>query len=111
MTQVLNNLVSNAMRHTTRGEIVLSARMENQRVCMQVSDTGMGIEPEHLPFIFDRFYRADPSRQRADSVDSDSSGLGLAIAKAIVEAHGGKIVVESTPEHGTTFSIYLPVAS
>ncbi|MCL5996333.1 MAG: sensor histidine kinase, partial [Chloroflexi bacterium] len=78
------------------------------RVCLRVSDTGTGIAPEHLPFIFDRFYRADPSRQRGGDND-DSSGLGLAIAKAIVEAHGGSIGVDSTPECGTTFSICLPV--
>ncbi|MCL5999671.1 MAG: HAMP domain-containing histidine kinase, partial [Chloroflexi bacterium] len=110
MTQVLNNLVSNALRHTKRGQIVLSAQPEGPRVCLRVSDTGTGIAPEHLPFIFDRFYRADPSRQRGEGSDDGSSGLGLAIAKAIVEAHGGSIGVDSTPERGTTFSIYLPVA-
>lgn len=110
MTQVLNNLVSNALRHTDRGEIVLSARADGQQVRLQVSDTGSGIEPEHLPFVFDRFYRADPSRQRDGEADDDTSGLGLAIAKAIVEAHGGTIAVESTPGHGTTFNLCLPVA-
>jgi two-component system sensor histidine kinase BaeS len=114
MTQVLNNLVSNALRHTRKGEIVLSAQLEDRRVCLRVRDTGAGIEPEHLPYIFDRFYRADPSRQRGDSGHNgngdDSSGLGLAIAKAIVEAHAGTIAVESTPGKGTTFTICLPVA-
>ncbi len=109
MIQVLNNLVANALRYTTRGEIVLSAQQEGQQVLLQVSDTGAGINPEHIPFIFDRFYRADPSRQRTGESE-DSSGLGLAIAKAIVEAHDGAISVESSPEHGTTFTIRLPVA-
>ena len=71
-------------------------------------DTGSGIEADDLPFIFDRFYRADQSRQR---VDSNASGLGLAIAKAIVEAHGGTLAVESRPQVGTTFTITLPAAA
>jgi two-component system sensor histidine kinase BaeS len=114
ITQVLNNLVSNALRHTSQGEIVLSARRaghEGQQIDLLVSDTGSGIDPEHLPYVFDRFYRADPSRQRIDSgANNDSSGLGLAIAKAIVESHGGAIDVASTPGKGTTFTIHLPIA-
>lgn len=105
MTQVLNNLVSNALRHTSQGEVVLSASAENQQVYLKISDTGSGIFPEDLPFVFDRFYRADKSRQRTDAT---SSGLGLAIAKAIVEGHGGTIMVESTPECGACFTITLP---
>jgi two-component system sensor histidine kinase BaeS len=105
MTQVLNNLVSNALRHTTQGEVVLSASAQNQQVYLKVSDTGSGIAPADLPFVFDRFYRADKSRQRTDAT---SSGLGLAIAKAIVEGHGGAIAVESAPGHGTSFTITLP---
>jgi signal transduction histidine kinase len=72
---------------------------------LKVSDTGDGIPPEDLPFVFDRFYRADKSRQRTDD---HSSGLGLAIAKAFVEAHDGKISVESTPGRGTIFTITFP---
>jgi two-component system sensor histidine kinase BaeS len=123
MTQVLNNLVSNALRYTTQGEIVLSAgqqtsgegRKANDEssaaqpcVVLRVRDTGSGIEADDLPFIFDRFYRADQSRQR---IDSNASGLGLAIAKAIVEAHGGTLAVESRPNVGTTFTITLPAAA
>lgn len=104
MTQVLNNLVSNALRHTTQGEIVLSAQTTPRQVLLKVSDTGSGIAPEHLPFVFDRFYRADPARQRTDD---NSSGLGLAIAKAIVEAHGGSLAVASSLGRGTTFTITL----
>ena len=77
-------------------------------VILRVSDTGSGIEADDLPFIFDRFYRADQSRQR---VDSNASGLGLAIAKAIVEAHGGTLAVESRPQMGTTFTITLPAVA
>ncbi len=105
MTQVLNNLVSNALRHTGQGEVVLSASADNRQVYLKVSDTGSGISPEDLPFVFDRFYRADKARQRTDAT---SSGLGLAIAKAIVEGHGGAIAVDSTPECGTCFTITLP---
>jgi two-component system sensor histidine kinase BaeS len=107
MTQVLNNLVSNALRYTTQGEITLSALADDQYVRLQVCDTGSGIAAEDLPYIFDRFYRADKSRQRDDSV---ASGLGLAITKAIVEAHGGTIAVDSAPGSGTTFTITLAVA-
>ena len=127
MTQVLNNLVSNALRYTPDGgAITLRARTEDRglrteptgrqtstlnpqpSVMITVEDTGSGIEADDLPFIFDRFYRADQSRQR---VDSNASGLGLAIAKAIVEAHGGTLAVESRPQVGTTFTITLPAAA
>nr|MBP7690122.1 HAMP domain-containing histidine kinase [Thermoflexales bacterium] len=101
LTQVLNNLVSNALHHTTHGEIVLAAKAIDQQVQLIVSDTGSGIDAADLPFIFDRFYRTDKARQRDRE---DSSGLGLAIAKAIVEAHGGTLTVESTPGKGTTFT-------
>lgn len=108
MTQVLNNLVSNALRHTKQGEVVLAASQEGNTVQMRVSDTGSGIAPEHLPHVFDRFYRADPSRQRGESSDGDSTGLGLAIAKAIVEAHGGTIAARSVVGKGTTMVVALP---
>ena len=108
ITQVLNNLVSNALRHTHSGEIVLGARASANHVYLSISDTGSGIAAEDLPFVFDRFYRGDKSRQRSEN--GDSSGLGLAIAKAIVEAHGGTIQVESPEGSGTTFTLALPVA-
>lgn len=116
MTQVLNNLVSNALRHTSQGEIVLRASAENGQVDLQVCDTGQGIAPEALPHIFDRFYRVDQSRQRQAN-GTLSSGLGLAIAKAIVNAHGGEIGVasktrDSDPaQPGTTFTITLPASA
>jgi two-component system sensor histidine kinase BaeS len=107
ITQVLNNLVSNALRHTHQGEIVLSSQADDSNVYLSVRDTGSGIAAGDLPFVFDRFYRGDKSRQRTD--DGNSSGLGLAIAKAIVEAHGGTIQVKSTLGEGTTFMLILPI--
>ena len=71
-----------------------------------MQDNGIGIEPAALPYVFDRFYRADPARSQQDS----ESGLGLAIAKSITEAHGGKIEVQSELGHGTTFTVLLPLA-
>lgn len=106
MTQVFNNLVSNALRHTSAGEIVLAAAAQNGQVQLEVRDSGVGIAPAALPHIFDRFYRLDPARQR--STDG-SSGLGLAIAKAIVEAHEGRITAVSALGEGTTFVVSLPV--
>jgi signal transduction histidine kinase len=104
MAQVLGNLIDNALRYTPPGgEITLGARARGAATLLTVHDTGAGIPPEHLPRVFDRFYRGDSAR----SIDGAESGLGLAIAKAIVEAHGGAISVESTPGAGTTFTIAL----
>ncbi len=98
LTQVLLNLLDNALRYTPRdGTISVSATPENSCVRVMVSDTGTGIAADHAQRIFDRFYRADPSRSAA----TGGSGLGLAIVKAIVEAHGGSVGVESTPGKGT----------
>ena len=107
MTQVLNNLVSNALRHTQHGEIVLSATAVDSAVQMTVNDTGIGIEAADLPFIFNRFYSTDKARQRSAN---EASGLGLAIAKAIVEAHGGSLTVASSPGQGTVFTMTLALA-
>jgi two-component system sensor histidine kinase BaeS len=107
MAQVLENLVSNALCYTPEGgEISLSAKADMGAVKLRVQDNGVGITPGDLPFVFDRFYRADKSLQR----NGTESGLGLAIAKSIVEAHGGSISVESTLGQGTTFTITLPAA-
>jgi signal transduction histidine kinase len=103
MVQVLDNLIANAIRYTpSGGEIFLSARQLEDAVLLQVQDSGSGISPEDLPHVFDRFYRADKSRQQ-----NGETGLGLAIARSIVEAHGGKLTVESTPGKETTFTIRL----
>lgn len=105
IAQVLGNLVSNALRHTPPGGVVtLAVRAGPSEALFEVRDTGTGIAPEDLPRIFDRFYRADPSRARA----SGGAGLGLAIARRIVEAHGGRIWAESTPGQGTTVRFTLP---
>ncbi len=111
--QVLGNLIGNAMRYTpAEGLIILGAAQAGDRVRLTVQDTGQGIAPEDLPFVFDRFYRADKSR--AESIERNErseSGLGLAIAKAIVEAHGGTIEIQSVLGRGATVSILLPAAA
>jgi two-component system sensor histidine kinase BaeS len=105
MAQVFDNLILNAFRYTSPGgEILLSAEAANGQILMRVCDNGSGIMPADLPLIFDRFYRGDKARQ-----GSGESGLGLAIAKSLVEVHHGSITVESAPGAGTTFSIYLPI--
>jgi len=107
MAQVLENLVSNALCYTPAGgRISLSVEADVSAIKLRVQDNGVGIAPEDLPFVFDRFYRADKSLQR----NGTESGLGLAIAKSIVEAHGGSISVESALGEGTTFTIALPAA-
>jgi signal transduction histidine kinase len=105
--QVLRNLIGNAITHTPPGgEIMIRARSINQEVLVSVDDTGEGIEEQHLPYIFERFYRADASRSRA----TGGIGLGLAIVKQVVEAHGGQVEAESTPGRGSSFTFRLPVA-
>jgi signal transduction histidine kinase len=117
--QVLGNLLSNALTHTpSGGEVVVAARrcpetsrrvVEGARgseIEVSVRDTGEGISPEHLPYIFERFYRVDKSRSRA----TGGTGLGLAIAKQLVEAHGGRIGMESEVGRGTQFTFTLPIA-
>ena len=107
IAQVLGNLMSNALRYTPAGgTITLSAEAAAESVLLRVSDTGPGIEPDHLPHIFQRFYRADESR-----TTNGESGLGLAIAKSLVEAHGGTITVESIVGQGTTFTVALPASA
>lgn len=105
MSQVLGNLLSNALRFTpANGTISVKADASGGKVHLIVQDTGTGIASDDLPHIFERFYRADPARQHG----TGSSGLGLAIAKGIVEAHGGQITVNSVSDKGTTFTITLP---
>lgn len=103
LTQVVTNLLTNAI-HFTPDEGTITVRTnELQGGHIIVSDTGPGIAPDQLTHIFERFRRADPSRTRA----TGGTGLGLAISKAIVDAHGGKIAVESQLGRGTTFTVAL----
>lgn len=104
MAQVLSNLCGNALKFTpSGGRVRLRAEAGEHELRIAVEDTGAGIAPEHLAHIFDRFWQA----KRASRA---SAGLGLAIAKSIVEAHGGRIWVESTVGRGTCFAFTLPVA-
>ena len=105
LRQVLSNLIENAIRYTTSGSVTVSARRGEGVVLLEVRDTGVGIAPEHLNRIFERFYRADPSRSRTDG----GTGLGLAIVRHLVEAHGGRVSAESTPGQGTAIEVRLPV--
>jgi len=108
LDQVLSNLVGNALRYTpAEGTVELGASLIPGGVQLVVSDSGEGIPAEDLPFIFDRFWRADRSRTRTGKA---GSGLGLAIARQLVRAHDGTIRVESQPGAGTTFTIDLPQA-
>ncbi len=108
LTQLLVNLIDNGLRHTPAGgAVTVSVRRDDGRAVLKVADTGVGIPPEHLPRIFERFYRVDAARSRADG----GAGLGLAICQWIARAHGGEITVESWPGRGTTFTVCLPLAS
>ena len=105
--QVLTNLMENSLRHTPAGgTIVCSSRRETDGVAVAIRDSGAGITREHLPRIFERFYRADASRSR----DEGGTGLGLAIVKHLVEAHGGRVDAESELGRGTTVTCWFPDA-
>ena len=106
--EVLANLLQNALRHTQpSGRVTLSAGRRVDGVVLTVTDTGEGIAPEHLERVFERFYRIDPARARAQG----GSGIGLTIARAIVEAHGGRLHAESDgPGRGSRFVVSLPTA-
>jgi signal transduction histidine kinase len=105
LRQALGNLVENAVRYTpSGGTITIFARGEDHGVALGVSDTGAGIPPEHLPRIFERFYRVDTARSRS----AGGTGLGLAIVKHLVEAHGGRVRAESQVGRGTTVSLFFP---
>ena len=107
ISQVIHNLLANALHHTPLGgQITIRASRDRHNVHIDVADTGSGIAPEHLPYVFDRFYRVEQSRSR----NQGGAGLGLAISKAIVEAHNGAMSVYSTgvSGEGSTFTVVLP---
>lgn len=105
LVRALSNLVSNALRYTPEGgEIVIEATRQGHQIMLSVQDTGPGIPPEHLPNVFERFYRIDESRHTG----SGGSGLGLAIVRSIAQAHNGTATVHSTPGAGACFTIALP---
>ena len=108
MGQVLRNLINNAVINTpTSGEICIEARACDSQVELSIKDNGVGISQEHLPFVFERFYRADRSRARS----TGGAGLGLAIVKQLVEAQGGQVEINSQIDVGTTVTFTSPIAS
>ncbi len=108
LRQLFLNILDNAVRYTpSGGSISGSVVKKNVSAVVSISDTGIGIPAEHLPFIFDRFYRTDKARSRSEG----GAGLGLAIAGSIAKAHGGRIEVESQAGKGTTFHVVLPMAN
>jgi signal transduction histidine kinase len=107
LRQVFFNLLDNAIKYTPEGgRIEVRAEGRDRDTVVVVRDTGVGIPAEHLPRVFDRFYRVDKARSREEG----GTGLGLSISKSIVAAHGGRIELSSTPGQGTTCTVTLPVA-
>jgi len=105
LSQVLVNLVSNSIKYSRKGGTILLSSFENETdIIIRVKDEGLGIPTEDLPFIFERFYRVDQSRDK----ETGGAGIGLTITKEIVEAHGGKITIDSNPGHGTDVVVSLP---
>jgi two-component system, OmpR family, heavy metal sensor histidine kinase CusS len=103
----VGNLVSNAVAHTPPGgSVVLAANAKGATICIEVTDTGVGIPPEALPRVFDRFFRVDASRSQA----SGGTGLGLAIVQGIMLLHGGNAEIASRPGQGTRVTLRMPVS-
>ena len=107
VSRVITNLVSNAVKYTPQGgQILVSVREEAQNCVFTVEDNGTGIPENELPYIFERMYRADKSRNR----NTGGAGIGLAIVKSLVTAHGGTVTAENLPDHGSRFTVTLPKA-
>jgi two-component system sensor histidine kinase/response regulator len=107
LEQVFSNLITNAIRYNKpNGRVIISIKEDEDFIATEIQDTGIGIAKEHLPFIFDQFYRVS----RSESQKTKGTGLGLSIAKKIVDAHGGSIRVSSEPGKGSTFTVLLPKA-
>jgi signal transduction histidine kinase len=116
LAQVLDNLLDNAIRYSPPGgEVIVAFCREGEQLACRVSDAGPGIPEKHLPLIFERFYRADPARERGQSSVHRSgeggSGLGLAIVRGLVLAHGGRVSASSVEGQGTTITFWLPAAA
>ena len=108
MEEVFSNLISNALNYTPDGgRIVVSAGVQDDQIQISVSDSGIGIAPEDMELIFNRFFRV----KNANTRHIIGTGLGLPIVKSIIDAHHGRIQVESQVDEGSTFSVYLPVAA
>lgn len=105
LKQVLNNLLTNALKYTETGTVKVSLREIASEAVLVIEDTGIGISEDTLPFIFERFYRAEPSRNR----NTGGAGIGLAIVKKLLEAHGGRIEAESKIGVGSRFTVFLPL--
>jgi signal transduction histidine kinase len=104
--QILVNLIGNALRYTPQGVVTVQARAEHNQIWIAVIDTGLGMAPEELPHVFERFWRSDRSRDR----NSGGTGVGLAISRRLVELQKGTIEVTSILGQGSTFRFSLPVA-
>ncbi|MCL5292218.1 MAG: ATP-binding protein [Actinobacteria bacterium] len=104
----VSNLIDNSVKYTREGgKITIRVGKTDCYGTVEVTDDGIGIPPEDLPHVFERFYRSDKARSRS----TGGAGIGLSIVKSVVEAHGGRVEAESTPNVRTTFRIYLPLAS
>ena len=105
LREVLYNLLENAIKYTpSQGRIEVAVTEQSGMVAVAIHDTGIGIDADHLPRVFDRFYRVDKSRSR----EADGTGLGLSIVQSIVSAHSGRVEISSTPSEGTTCTVLLP---
>ncbi|MGV3723675.1 MAG: sensor histidine kinase, partial [Actinomycetota bacterium] len=112
LSSIMRNLVENAIRHTPAGGCVtLSAEQQNGSTAIRVTDTGEGIDAEHLPHLTERFYRADAARSRSGSGSRGGTGLGLAIVRTLVEAQQGTFEITSEPGRGTVATVWLPSAT
>ncbi len=104
--EVVTNLIDNALKFTKKGDVIVIVYKEKDKIITEIKDTGIGIAKKHLPYIFDKFYQANTALSR----EQGGTGLGLYIAKSIIELHGGKIWVKSKEGKGTTFSFTLPIS-